>query len=34
MKKSRDSVYIIFDKAGIFERAVADIFKEQQTHAG
>jgi len=27
MKDSRDSVYVIFDKAGIFERAVADVFR-------
>ena len=27
MKDSKDSVYVIFDKAGIFERAVADIFR-------
>ena len=27
MKDSRDSVYVIFDKAGIFERAVSDVFR-------
>ena len=27
MKDSTDSVYVIFDKAGIFERAVADVFR-------
>jgi hypothetical protein len=27
MKDSRDSIYIIFDKSGIFEHVVADIFR-------
>lgn len=27
MKNSRDSIYVMFDKAGIFERAVSDIFR-------
>ena len=27
MHKSRDSVYVVFDKHGILERAIPDIFK-------
>ena len=27
MQKSRDSVYVVFDKSGILERAVPDIYR-------
>jgi hypothetical protein len=33
MQKSRNLVFIIFDKSGVLERVVPDIFREKQTHA-
>ena len=27
MQKSRDSVYVVFDKSGILERAIPDIYR-------
>lgn len=33
MEKSRDSIYIIFDKTGIVEHAVPDIFRAKQNPA-
>ena len=33
MQKSRDSVYIVFDKSGIFESAIPDIYRGEIGHA-
>ena len=33
MQKSRNLVFIIFDKSGVFERVVPDTFRRKQTHA-
>ena len=29
MQKSRNSVYVVFDKSGMLERAIPDIFREK-----
>jgi hypothetical protein len=29
MKKSRDSIYVVFDKSGMFERAIPDIYRQK-----
>ena len=33
MQKSRNFVFIVFDKSGVFERVVPDTFRRKQTHA-
>jgi hypothetical protein len=32
IQKCRDSVYVIFDKSGMLERAIPDIFREETSH--
>jgi hypothetical protein len=32
MQKSTDSVDIVFDKSGVFERAIPDIFRGETSH--